>query len=206
MSKKRKAWIIASFRGESMTTMPLVKLQTALLLVDVQEKIFSLVDHGTELLASLLQLIKGFQILQIPIIISEQYPEGLGETIWPIKNLLGEKYQPWLKTTFSCMDDHAFSRLVQAMPFQQWIIVGIEAHVCVLQTAKGLMRAGKEVIVLNDAISSRSIFDFSTAIAEMRDEGIRISCVETVLFELLKDSRAPEFKAMSQLIKASCGC
>ncbi|MFI5344455.1 MAG: isochorismatase family protein [Chlamydiales bacterium] len=187
-----------------MSTSPLAKFQTALLVIDMQDKVFSTVDHGAELLASMLKLVQGFQILQIPILISEQFPQGLGETIWPIKNLLGIEYKPWIKTAFCCLDDPAFSRHVHLLPIQQWVVVGIEAHICVLQTAKSLVKAGKEVVVLNDAISSRSIFDFSTAIAEMRDEGIRISSVETVLFELLKDSRAPEFKAISQLIKASC--
>lgn len=189
-----------------MVTHALIRPQTGLLLIDMQEKIFSSVSHGAELLAAMIKLLQGFTILQIPIIVSEQYPQGLGETIWPIKNILGDRYQPLIKSTFSCMDDHAFSSHILSMPIQQWILVGVEAHVCVLQTAKSLLRKGKEVVVLNDALSSRSIFDFSTAIAEMRDEGIRISSVETVLFELLKDSRAPEFKAISQLIKVSCGC
>ncbi len=189
-----------------MTTVALTRSQTALLIVDMQEKVFSTVDHGSELLTSLIKLIQGMKILQIPMIVSEQYPQGLGETIWPIKKLLEEKYEPHIKTTFSCLDDQFFSKHLLSMPIQQWIVVGIEAHICVLQTAKGLKRKGKDVVVLNDAISSRSIFDFSTAIAEMRDEQIRISSVETILFELLKDSRAPEFKAISQLIKATCGC
>lgn len=182
------------------------KSQTGLLIVDMQEKVFSSASHAAELLAAMLKLIQGLQILQIPMVISEQYPQGLGETIWPIKNLLGVNYKPLIKTTFSCLDDHCFSAHIQSLSVQQWIVVGIEAHICVLQTAKGLKRLGKQVVVLNDAISSRSIFDFSTAIAEMRDEGIRISSVETILFEILKDSRAPEFKAISQLIKTSCGC
>lgn len=183
----------------------LSKSQTGLLIVDMQEKVFSVVDHAAEILAAAIKLIQGFQILQIPIVVTEQYPQGLGETIWPIKNLLGDQFQPWIKTTFSCLDDHPFHHFITASPIKQWVIIGIEAHICVLQTAKSLVKAGKEVIVLNDAISSRSIFDFSTGIAEMRDEKIRLSCVETVLFELLKDSRAPEFKAISQLIKTSCG-
>lgn len=75
-----------------------------------------------------------------------------------------------------------------------------------MQTVKGLLRAGKQVVVLNDAITSRSIYDFSTAIAEMRDAGARISCAETVLFELIKDSKHSEFKSVSDLIKIRCDC
>jgi len=187
-----------------MPTFTLSKSQVGLLIVDIQEKVFAPVDHSAEFLAAAIKLIKGFQIFQTPILISEQYPQGLGETIWPIKNLLGSAYQPWVKTAFSCLDDSAFARHLLALPVQQWIVIGLEAHICILQTAKSLLQKGKDVVVLNDAISSQSIFDFSTAIAEMRDEGIRISSVETVLFELMKDARAPEFKAISQLIKSSC--
>lgn len=183
----------------------LTKFQAGLLIVDMQEKVFSTVDHGAELLSSTVKLIQGIKIFQVPIIITEQYPQGLGETIRPIRNLLGETIQPFIKTSFSCMADHAISKQILSMPISQWIVVGIEAHICVLQTAKELKRIGREVTVLNDAISSRSIHDFSTAIAEMRAEGIRISSVETVLFELLKDSRTPEFKSINRLIKASCG-
>lgn len=178
--------------------------QTGLLIIDVQDKVFASVERGAEVLQAIFKLVKGFETLQLPIFISEQYPQGLGETLIPLKTLLGDAYVPWIKTTFSCMDDQALRQCILSLPIQQWIVVGIEAHICVLQTAKGLVQAGKQVAVLNDAIASRSIYEFSTGIAEMRDSGIRISCVETVLFELLKDSRAPEFKSISQLIKSCC--
>ena len=99
------------------------------------------------------------------------------------------------------MDDDLVKAELLLAPVSQWVLAGIEAHVCVLQTAKDLLEQGKQVVVLNDAISSRSIYDFSTAIAEMRDCGARISSTETVLFELLRDSKAAEFKEISQLIK-----
>lgn len=188
-----------------MTAFTLEPAQTVLLIIDMQEKIFPTVERSMEILNTLSKLIAGFQILHIPILISEQYPQGLGPTLDYLKKQLGEAYKPWIKSTFSCMDNPEFYKHAASLPFQQWVIVGIEAHVCVLQTVKGLLRAGKEVAVLNDAISSRSIYDFSTAIAEMRDAGARITCAETVLFELLKDSKHPQFKSISDLIK-SCSC
>ncbi|MBA2368016.1 MAG: isochorismatase family protein [Candidatus Protochlamydia sp.] len=175
--------------------------RTALLIVDMQEKVFHSVDRGSEILQSIFKLIKGFELLELPIFISEQYPQGLGETLTPLKTLLGNHYNPWTKSTFSCLDDPLIYAAIEQLPFDQWVLVGIEAHVCILQTAKGLLNMQKQVAVLNDAISSRSIYDFSTAIAEMRDCGIRISSVETVLFELVKDSKAKEFKSISQIIK-----
>lgn len=180
--------------------------KTALLIVDMQEKIFPSVERGPEMLYTLFKFVKGCQILNIPILCSEQYPEGLGETIFPLKQILGDSYRPWIKTHFSCLQNLPFSEFVDTSSYSQWIVVGIEAHICVLQTVKELLQNGKSVVVLNDAIASRSIYDFSTAIAEMRDDGARISCAETVLFELLRDSKHPSFHLISQLIKSRCEC
>ena len=178
--------------------------QTVLLIVDMQEKIFASVERGTEILTTQSKVIKAFHLLDLPILISEQYPQGLGVTLLPLREELGSAYRPWIKTTFSCMDNFEFFNQATQLP-QQWVVMGIEAHICVLQTVKGLLKEGKSVAVLNDAISSRSIYDFSTAIAEMRDAGARVTCAEAVLFELLKDSKHPRFKAISDLIK-SCPC
>lgn len=184
----------------------LYRQDTALLVVDMQDKVFAAVDRGREVLQTILKVIKGLQILKLPIYLSEQYPEGLGPTLLPLKTVLGADYKPWIKTAFSCVDDANFRLHLNQVPIQQWILVGIEAHICVLQTAKGLIKAGKNVVVLNDGITSRSIYDYSSAIAEMRDAGVRISTSETVLFELLHDSHAPEFKQISQLIKSQSHC
>lgn len=187
-----------------MNLFTLQPIETVLLIVDVQEKLLQCVDRGSEVLYSLCKLVRGFQILQLPILLSEQYPEGLGQTVAPLRDMLGESYQPFIKTSFSCLDGS--NGLIRTLPsYQQWIVVGLEAHICVLQTVKSLLKEGKQVTVLNDAITSRSIYDFSTAIAEMRDLGTRISSVETVLFELIKDSTHPQFKAISHLVK-TCQC
>lgn len=180
--------------------------QTILLIVDMQEKIFAKVERGTAVLHALCQLVKGFQILSLPILISEQYPQGLGATIEPLKMALGDTYSPWIKSTFSCLDDNKFFNHFLSLSYIHWIVVGIEAHVCVLQTVKGLLKTRKKVTVLNDVTASYSVDDFSTAIVEMREAGARISCVETILFELMKDSSHPHFKSISNLIKICRGC
>lgn len=172
-----------------------------MLVVDVQEKLFSLVDRSAEVLHTIQKAIKGFQILGLPIVATEQYPQGLGPTVAGVKAILGGSQTYSSKTTFSCLADASTKSLILQMPVQQWVVVGIEAHVCVLQTAKDLLQANKQVVVLNDAITSRSVYDFATAIAEMRDIGVRVSSTETVLFELLEHSQAQEFKKISQLIK-----
>lgn len=184
-----------------MTKSKLYRNKTGLLVVDVQEKLIQLEDRSAEVLQVIQKVIKGFQILGLPIVVSEQYPQGLGSTVAGIRSLLGDKQRYLTKTAFSCLGDPLVKTELQATGLTQWVVIGIEAHVCVLQTAKDLVSMGWEVVVLNDAITSRSVYDFSTAIAEMRDYGIRISSCETVLFELLGDSSAIEFKKISQLIK-----
>lgn len=175
--------------------------KAALLIVDVQEKLFPLVEHPLDMLDKILKLTKGCQILKMPIFVSEQYPKGLGKTIEAIRNVTSEDAHYYSKTTFSCLKDRNIEKALSGTDRSQWILAGIEAHVCIFQTARSLLEAGKEVIIVNDAISSRSIYDFSTAIAEMRDLGARITSTETVLFDLLVDSARPEFKEMIELIK-----
>jgi nicotinamidase-related amidase len=177
------------------------KDNVALLVVDVQERLFPHVERSCEIMQRMQLVIKGFQILQIPIRVSEQYPKGLGHTMGGLKDCFSSDQIYFSKTSFSCLGDPQVKSEILQIPASQWILIGIEAHICVLQTAKDLLAVGKQVVVLNDAISSRSIYDFSTAIAEMRDCGIRVSSVETILFELLRDATTSEFKAISQLIK-----
>lgn len=179
----------------------LSRAYTALLVVDVQEKLFPLVERADEILHKVKQAVQGFQILGLPIYVTEQYPEGLGEIVPDLKCTLGPTQIYFPKTTFSCLGDKKIKEVLFNQPKRQWVIAGIEAHVCILQTVKGLLNEGHEVVVLNDAISSRSIYDYSTAIAEMRDYGARISSTETILFELLNDSKAAEFKQINQLIR-----
>lgn len=184
-----------------MKSFVLDRSKTGLLIVDVQEKLFNLVDRQCQVMTMLTKLIKGFKILDLPIVISEQYPKGLGPTVAGLKGLVGDKGTYIEKTSFSCLGASPHREKIMSMPVEQWVVAGIEAHVCILQTVRDLIATGKQVVVINDAITSRSVYDFSTAIAELRDCGARISSTETILFELLRDSKVPEFKAMSELIK-----
>jgi nicotinamidase-related amidase len=179
----------------------LAREKTGLLVIDVQDKLLPYVERPCEIIPAMEQAIIGFKILKLPIVVTEQYPQGLGSTVPVLRSCLGAEQQYLAKTTFSCLGDAAVRQYILSLPVLQWVLVGLEAHICVLQTAKALVEAGRQVVVLNDAISSRSIYDFSTGIAEMRDCGIRISSVETVLFELLKDSQANEFKEISALVR-----
>ncbi|KAF3361753.1 Isochorismatase domain-containing protein 2, mitochondrial [Chlamydiales bacterium STE3] len=184
-----------------MANTTLSRKKAGLFVVDVQEKLFPYVDHPCDILDKVLMVIEGCQILELPILVSEQNPQGLGSTLKPIREVLSEKQMYHSKTTFSCWKDTDIRQQLKKLHVNQWILVGLEAHVCVLQTAKDLIQKGYEVTVLNDAISSRSIYDFSTAVAEFRDIGARVTSTETVLFELLEDAKNLKFKEISNLIK-----
>lgn len=175
--------------------------KTGLLIVDVQEKVFSAVDRQMDVLHHIQLLIQGTQLLDIPIFVTEQYPQGLGQTVLGVREHLPAGAVTLSKRTFSCWKDPGVQEVLLKSGLTQWIIVGIEAHVCILQTAKDLKKQAFDVVVLNDAVSSRTIYDFSTGISELKEDGIRVSSIETVLFELFETSEDKAFKALSQLIK-----
>lgn len=184
----------------------LQKERSALLVVDVQEKLFPKIQRPAETLAAMQMVVQGAQRLGLPIVVTEQYAKGLGPTIPPLLEMFGDEQPYWDKTAFSCLGDSEIRQHLLAMPQTQWIVVGIEAHVCIQQTVRDLLEAERDVVVLNDAISSRSIYDYSTAISEMRDFGARISSTESVLFELLGDARTEGFREISEMIKAAECC
>lgn len=179
----------------------LTKEKTGLLIIDVQEQAFGEMERPCEVLYSMQQMIKGAKLLGLPIFATEHTSENAGSTIQPIKDLLGKSQHYWKKSKFSCMSDPTIKKSISEGSVSQWIVIGIEAHICVLQSAKGLLNAGMEVVVLNDAITSGSIYDFSTAIAELRDIGVRVSNWKTVLFELMKDSNDSSYDEIVSLTK-----
>jgi nicotinamidase-related amidase len=179
----------------------LKKESCGLWIVDVQEKLFPLVDRCDDVLEKIIFTLMAAKLLKLPIFVTEQHPQGLGETLAQIKKQLPQGEIIYPKTTFSGYKDPEVKKAVDQIGVQTWILVGIEAHICVLQTAKDLLTAQIQVVALNDAISARSLFDFSSAIGEMRDVGVRISSSETVIYELIRDAQNPEFKAILPLVK-----
>jgi nicotinamidase-related amidase len=185
-----------------MTLKRLKRGDTGVLVIDIQERLYAHVERSCEMYHATKTFVQAMNILSIPMVVTEQYPEKMGKTLLQLRENLPEDEVPYFsKTTFSCLGDEKIKEYLLSLPYSQWILVGMEAHVCVLQTAIDLLEHDKGVVVINDAITSRSIYDYSTAIAELRDWGARVTSVETVLFELLSDSKAPEFKQISQLIK-----
>jgi hypothetical protein len=180
--------------------MRILREQSAGLVIDIQEKLFPFIS-GHEILAlNSGILIRGIQVLQVPILVTEQYTKGLGPTIQPLRALF-DAGQPMEKTAFSCCDDHLIMDHIAALNKKFIIITGIEAHVCVLQTATDLLERGYIPVIAEDCVSSRRLNDKNMAINRMRRMGVVITTYESVLFELLRYSGTEEFKAISRLVK-----
>ncbi len=171
-----------------------------LLIVDIQGNLAHLM-HGKELLFKNVQkLIKGIQVLGIPILWVEQNPQGIGPTIPEIADILSD-IQPISKMSFSsCRNDH-FVQALKALNRQQVLIAGIEAHVCVYQTALDLVDMGYEVQVAADAVSSRNVGNKEIGLQKMRDSGVSLTSVETALFELLKVAEGQQFDEILKIVK-----
>jgi nicotinamidase-related amidase len=172
----------------------------ALLIVDIQGKLAHSM-HGKELLFKNVQkIIKGIQVLGIPILWTEQNPQGLGSTISEIADILSS-IQPISKMSFSCCQNARFMQALKALNRKQVLIAGIEAHICVYQTAVDLVDLGYEVQVLTDAVSSRNMENKEIGLQKMRDSGVSPTSVETALFELLKVAEGEQFRDILKIVK-----
>ncbi|MHB8105640.1 MAG: hydrolase [Dehalococcoidales bacterium] len=174
--------------------------KTVLLLIDFQERLFPVMHDKEKLLKNVIKLIKGAKVLAIPIILTEQYPKGLGLTIPEIKELIPE-IQAVEKVCFSCTDEAAFNKALETFKRKQVLIAGIEAHICVYQTAMALTRAGYEVQPVGDGVSSRDPENKLTALFKMGAAGISPTTTEMALFELLKVAQGDKFKQISSIVK-----
>ena len=174
--------------------------RVVMVVVDVQEKLISHIWEKEKIIRNIQMLIKGLKILNVPILLTEQYPEGLGKTIPRIREILSD-ISPISKMTFDCSANKNFMERINGLKRKQILLCGIETHVCIYQTAIGLKSKGYEVDVVADGVSSRTEGNKEIALQRMRDSGIGITSVETVLFELLKTAEGKEFKEILKLVK-----
>jgi len=180
--------------------MRLLANETAMLLVDVQERLFGHIE-GHELIEKhLLVLLQGLQALDVPIVCNQQYTQGLGETIAPLRAILNET-RVYEKRTFSCCQNSDVMEKLQTLNVKRVIVAGVESHVCVLQSALDLLDAEFDVMLCVDAIGSRKHKDHEIALRRMEQEGVKLCTTESVLFELLHSANHPQFKAISSLVK-----
>ena len=177
--------------------MLLKKEQSALMLIDVQEKLAPLVMHTDAMIARCQWLMELASELSVPKIVSEQYPAGLGKTIKPLHALIPQGCL-LEKVHFSCWPQPHIKTHLQALDKKQLLLIGIETHVCVLQTALDLIDAGYQVFVVVDAVSSRHEIDHKYGLKRMKHAGAQLVTAEMVFFEWLKQAGTPEFKTLSK--------
>ncbi len=174
--------------------------ETALLIIDIQEKLAAAMKYKEQVVDNVLHLIELAKLLKIPILLTEQYPKGLGKTLPEIQEVLPD-YTPFEKTDFDSCREAGFLEKVAATGRKKLVLTGMEAHVCVLQTALGLMKEGYVVHIVQDGIASRFKKNFKIGIGFMRSAGMVITSTEMALFQLLEKSGTEPFKIISKRIK-----
>ena len=184
--------------------------RTVLVVVDVQHKLLPSIHEADETVEQIVRLIRGFRIVAAPILVTEQYRKGLGETDLRIQEALtapnpttGEedRFEPIEKMTFSCMLDDPFRAALEATGRQSVVLCGIESHVCVYQTAVHLLEGGYHVEIAADAVSSRSPRNREIACQRMVSDRAKLTCVETAVFEMLERCGTEPFKRWVKVIK-----
>jgi len=173
---------------------------TQALCIDIQVRLFPHISERDEIARRTGILIRGLQLLDVPITVTEQYGRGLGATISSIREALGQ-YQPIEKITFSCCGAPEVEARILSGNRHHVLVFGIETHVCVQQTTLDLLAQGQKVIVIEDCVSSRNPNDKRVAIDRMRQAGAIITTMESVLFELLRQAGTETFKQISALVK-----
>lgn len=174
--------------------------QTALVVIDLQEAFRSAIPEFPQIVSRAAMAVRGFQILNVPVIVTEQYPQGLGRTAEEILYSLPDDFEPIEKTSFSsCIE--SFIEKLNEYGAKQVVLCGLETHICVNQTAHDLLANGFEAHLLTDAVGSRYKEDRETALAKMLASGVVPATVEMSLFEMMRDAKHEQFKEIQNLIK-----
>lgn len=171
-----------------------------LLIIDIQERLAPVMKYKDEVVDNTLVLLETSKIMDIPVIITEQYPRGLGSTIPEIMEKLDSNMEVFEKIEFSAYTDEVESSL-EKKNRKKVIIVGMETHVCVLQTVRDLLDNDYEVFVARDGVASRTKDNFQNALELMKSMGAIVTNTESIVFDLLEKAGSPEFKTISKLIK-----
>lgn len=172
---------------------------TVALVVDIQERLMPVLHQHDEFVACSVQLLTGLQALGVPILLTEQYPKGLGATVVAVKDVLPESVVAWEKTRFSAYTEDV-QHALKTHQAQNVLVLGCETHICVLQTVLDLRAQGFHVYLPQECLTSRTLSNKENGLQQCRDAGAVISNVESVLFQLLQDAKHPVFKTISKLI------
>ena len=172
-----------------------------LLIIDVQEKLINAAYNRQMIEKNSVIMAKAASILGIPVVVTEQYPKGLGATIQSVKDALGEGAVYLEKTSFSAIENPVIASNIDKAARKQIVILGIETHICVSQTANALKSKGYDVTLISNASGSRAESEHIAGLERMRDNGVHIVSTEIAIFEWLKGARHIKFKEIQSLIK-----
>jgi nicotinamidase-related amidase len=175
--------------------------QSVLLVIDVQERYIRHLFEGARVVEATRRLIEGAKLVGVPILITEQYPQGLGATTPVVRDALPRSVRPIGKMTMSCAAEPAFVEALRDSERSQIVVAGIEAQACVNQTVHELIAAEYETHLVVDAVSARFRRDYQVAVDRMTRAGAVPTTVESVLLEWVRTAHAPEFQAMRALIR-----
>ncbi len=173
---------------------------STLLVVDVQEKLMRLIPGAERIVWNIRRLLDAARILQVPVLATEQYPQGLGPTVAELTPPLGDIPA---KVAFSCLACSEIAERLNAEERPKVLLAGIEAHVCIQQTALDLLSAGHRVYLAVDAIGARYALDREIALRRMESSGATLTTVEAAMFEWCQAAGTPEFKQISALVRES---
>jgi len=173
---------------------------TAALIIDFQERMMPSISNHEELIRKAAVFAKGCRILDVPVLVTQQYTKGLGETMPALRDALGE-FEHIEKTSFSCRGEPVFVDKLKAMNKNNVLVTGVESHICVQQTVLELLEDGWAVYVIADCIGSRSETDRAYAEQRMRQAGAVLTTTEAVLFEFMLNAGHPKRKEISNLVK-----
>lgn len=175
--------------------------KAALLIVDIQEAFRGIIPDFPVLASRASTVVRGFQILELPVFVTEQYPKGLGRTAEEILLTLPDDFEVIEKTAFSSCGAGKLVDGFKSCAINQIVVCGLETHICVNQTAHDLLDRGFDVHLLTDCIASRFEHDKLAGLEKMKASGVVMSSIEMALFELLRDASHAKFKEIQQLIK-----
>ncbi len=170
------------------------------LIIDIQERLVGALDKDI-VVTKAVKVASAAKALGIPVVVTEQYPKGLGNTVTQLKEVLPVDTEIFEKTSFNAFSESGIAEKIKSYDKKQIVIFGIETHICVHQTAAALLEAGYDVYVIKDACASRNKYEFKQGIDIMQQNGAKISCVEIALFEWLKGAKHSKFKEIQTLIK-----
>ena len=170
------------------------------LIIDIQERLVGALEKDV-IVENAVKIASAARALEIPVLLTGQYPKGLGHTVPQLQEALPEGSEVVEKTYFNALLEDGMLDKIKSCNKKQIVIFGIETHICVHQTASALIDAGFEVYVIKDACASRNKYEFKQGIEAMLVNGVKPSCVEIALFEWLKGAKNPKFKEVQALIK-----